>query len=91
MAPLLELELESTLGSSARRPWMDSMMLLIIPTNSLFAGDGIMRRATRWPMVSAVLHRPDRSVVGVLRMRYSRESGSPSASSIMTLVNEKVK
>ena len=59
--------------------------------NSSFVGDGGVRYATRWPTVSAALRRPNRSAVGALRMRYSRERGSPPASYAMMLANEKVR
>ena len=40
------------------------MMLSIIPTNSLFAGDGIVHCATRWLTVAAALRRPNGNAVG---------------------------
>ena len=67
------------------------MTYLVIPMNSSFIGDGGMHCTTRWPMVSAALQRPNMSAVGVLRMRYSRESDSPLASYVMTLANKKVR
>ena len=67
------------------------MTYSVIATNLSFTGDGGVRCATRWPMVSAVLRRPDGSAVEVLRMRYSGESGSPLASYVMMLANEKVR
>ena len=91
MAPLLESESEGDSESPARRSWKDSMMYSVIPMNSSFVGDGGMRYATRWQTVSAALRRPNGSAVGALRMRYSGESGSPPASCVMTLVNEKVR
>ena len=87
----MELELEGDSDSPTRRSWKDSTIYSVILTNSSFAGDGGVRCAIRWPTVSAALLRLDRSAVGVLQMRYSRESGSPPASYIMTLVNEKVR
>ena len=42
------------------------MTLLIIPMNSLFTGDGIVRCATRWLTVAAALRRPNESAVGAL-------------------------
>ena len=66
------------------------MTYSVIPTNSSFMGDGGMRCAIVWPSVSAALWRPNESAIGVLWMRYSRESGSPLASYAMTLAKEKV-
>ena len=57
----------------ARRPWRDSVTLLIIPMNSLFAGDGIVRCATRWLTVAAALRRPNGNAVGALRAECSGE------------------
>ena len=42
------------------------MTLSIIPTNSLFAGDGIVRCVTRWLTVTAALRRPNESAIGAL-------------------------
>ena len=67
------------------------MTYSVIPMNSSFVGDGGVRCAIRWPMVSVVLRRPDGSIVVALRMRYSREMSSPSVSCVMTLANEKVR
>ena len=91
MAPLLESELEGDSDSLTRRSWKDSVTYSVIPTNSSFVGDEGVRCATRWLTVSAVLRRPTGSTVGVLRTRYFGESGSPLASCIMTLANEKVR
>ena len=49
------------------------MMLSIIPMNSLFVGDEIMRCATRWLTVTAALRRPNGSTVRALRAECSRE------------------
>ena len=49
------------------------MTLSIIPMNSLFAGDGIVRCATRWLTVAAVLWRPNVSSIEALRVECSRE------------------
>jgi len=48
-------------------------MLSIIPVNSLFAGDGIVRCATRWLTVAVALRRPNGSTVGALHVEYFRE------------------
>ena len=45
-------------------------MLSIIPTNSLFMGDEIMRYATRWLTVAVALRRPNESTVGALHVGY---------------------
>jgi len=42
-------------------------------------------------MVFAALHRPNGNAVRALQVRYSGESGSPLASCVMTLANEKVR
>ena len=78
----LESEPESDPGPSMRRLWRDSMMLSIIPTNSLFAGDGIVRCATRWLTVIVVLWRPNGSTVGALRAECSREGVRRCGSSL---------
>ena len=39
-------------------------MLSIIPMNSLFVGDRIVRCATRWLTVAAALRRPNGSAIG---------------------------
>ena len=88
---MLESELEGDSDSPARRSWKDSVTYSVIPTNSSFVGGDGVRCATGWPMVSVVLRRPDGSATGVLRMRYSGESGSPPVSYIMTLANEKMR
>ena len=49
------------------------MTLSIIPTNSLFAGDGITRWATRWLTVAAVLQRPNGNTIEACRVERSRE------------------
>ena len=91
MLPRLESESEGDPDSPVRRSWKDSTTYSVIPTNSSFVGDGGVRSATRWPMVSAALRRPNRSTVGALWMRYSEESGSPLASYVMTLANKNVR
>ena len=48
-------------------------MLLIIPMNSLFAGDGIVRCATRWLTVAAALRRPNGNAVGAHRAECSED------------------
>ena len=73
MAPLLESKLEFDPGPSTRRLRRDSMTLSIIPTNSLFAGDGIARWATRWLTVAAALRRPNENVVEALCVERSVE------------------
>ena len=67
------------------------MTYLVIPMNSSFIGDGGMCCAARWLTVSTALCRPNGSTIGALRIRYSGEGGSPPASYVMTLVNEKVR
>jgi hypothetical protein len=42
-------------------------------------------------MVLAALHRPNRNAVGVFWVRLPEESGSPLASYVITLVNEKTR
>ena len=49
------------------------MMLSIIPMNSLFMGDEIVRCATRWLTVAVALRRPNGSTVRALYMECSRE------------------
>ena len=88
---MLELVVEGDSISPIRRSWNDSVTYSVIPINSSFAGGGGVRCVTRWPTVSAALPRPDGSTDGALRMWYSRESGSPPASYVMTLANEKVR
>jgi hypothetical protein len=70
---MLELELESNPGPSTRRLWRDFMMLSIIPMNSLFVGDEIMRCAIRWLTVATVLQRLNGSAVGALHVECFRE------------------
>ena len=48
-------------------------MLLIIPMNSLFMGEEIVRCATRWLTVDAALRRLNGSAFGALRAECSRE------------------
>ena len=73
MAPLPESEPASNPGPSMRRPWRDFVTLLIIPTNSLFMGDGIVRCATRWLTVVTALQRPNGSAIEALHAECSRE------------------
>ena len=79
---MLESEPESDPGSSARRPWRDSVMLSIIPRNSLFMGDGIVHCATRWLTVAVALQRPNGSVIRALCAEHSGEGVKPCGSSL---------
>ena len=69
------------LPSAMATRWRSDETLSIIPMNSLFAGDGIVRCATRWLTVAAALRRPNGSAVGSLRAECSgervRRRGSP--------------
>ena len=49
------------------------MTLLIIPTNSLLTGDGIVHCATRWLTVATALRRPNRSAVRALCVECHKE------------------
>jgi hypothetical protein len=40
-------------------------------------------------MVLTALHRPNKNTIGAFRLRYPKESGSPLASYVITLVNAK--
>jgi hypothetical protein len=67
---------------SMRRSWRDSVILLIIPANSLFAGDGITRCATRWRMVAVALRRPNRRAIKALRAESSKDRVRQHGSSL---------
>ena len=88
---MLESESESDFDSPTRRSGKDSATYSIIHMNSSFTWDEGMRCATRWPTVFVALRSPNWSAAEALRMRYFRESGSPPASYVMMLANEKVR
>jgi len=59
--------------------------------NSSFIGDEGVYCTARSPTASVALRRLNVSAIGVLWMRYSRESGSPLVSYVIMLANEKVR